>query len=103
MSVCLNKVQYLLELLSQACEKSIDFFIFHQANSNLIDYILKKLKIPLNRTYNNVEEIGNTGSASIGIALSEANQSGLIKSNSYLLLAGVGAGFNFGANLWKIE
>ncbi|MEP6951051.1 MAG: ketoacyl-ACP synthase III [Ginsengibacter sp.] len=81
----------------------IDFFIFHQANNNLIDYILKKLKIPLNRTYNNVEEIGNTGSASIGIALSEANQSGLIKGNSYLLLAGVGAGFNFGANLWKME
>ena len=81
----------------------IDFVIFHQANNNLINYILKKLKIPGNRTYNNVEEIGNTGSASIGIALSEANQLGLIKSNSYLLLAGVGAGFNFGANLWKIE
>ncbi len=81
----------------------IDFVVFHQANNNLINYILKKLKIPVNRTYNNVEEIGNTGAASIGIALSEAYQSGLIKSNSYLLLAGVGAGFNFGANLWKIE
>ena len=81
----------------------VDFIIFHQANNNLINYILKKLKIPVNKTYNNVEEIGNTGSASIGIALSEAFQSGLIKSNSYLLLAGVGAGFNFGANLWKMQ
>lgn len=80
----------------------IDFFVFHQANNNLINYILKKLKIPEDRTYNNVEEIGNTGAASIGIALSEAYQLGLIKSDSYLLLAGVGAGFNFGANLWKI-
>jgi 3-oxoacyl-[acyl-carrier-protein] synthase-3 len=81
----------------------IDFIIFHQANSNLINYILKKLKIPADRTYNNVEEIGNTGSASIGIALSEACELGLIKPYSYLLLAGVGAGFNFGANLWRVE
>jgi 3-oxoacyl-[acyl-carrier-protein] synthase-3 len=81
----------------------IDFFIFHQANGFLIDYILGKLKIPRNKTYTNVEEIGNTGSASIGIALSEAYLKGLIKSGSLLMMAGVGAGYNFGANLWKIQ
>jgi 3-oxoacyl-[acyl-carrier-protein] synthase-3 len=81
----------------------IDFFIFHQANSNLINYVLKKLKIPEGRSFNNVEEIGNTGSASIGIALSEANDLGLIKSDTYLVIAGVGAGFNFGASLWKMQ
>lgn len=81
----------------------IDFFVFHQANNNLISYILKKLKIPEDRTRNNVEEIGNTGSASIGLALSEAYDSNLIKANSYLALAGVGAGFNFGASLWRIQ
>lgn len=81
----------------------VDFVVFHQANNNLINYILKKLKIPEDRTFNNVEEIGNTGSASIGIALSEAFNSGKVKHDSYLLLAGVGAGFNFGANLWKID
>ena len=81
----------------------IDFFIFHQANSFLIDYVLKKLKIPLNKTYMNVEEIGNTGSASIGIALSEAYEQGLIKNNSNIVLAGVGAGFNFGACIFKIQ
>jgi len=81
----------------------IDFVVFHQANNNLINYILKKLKIPEERTFNNVEEIGNTGSASIGIALSEAFNSGKVRHDSYLLLAGVGAGFNFGANIWKID
>lgn len=81
--------------------EDIDFFIFHQANSFLINYILGKLKIPKDKTYTNVEEIGNTGSASIGIALSEAYSKGLIKRDSTLLIAGVGAGFNFGANLWK--
>lgn len=83
--------------------EDVDFFIFHQANNLLINYILGKLKIPKDKTYTNVEEIGNTGAASIGIALSEAYSQGLIKSNSTILIAGVGAGFNFGANLWKIS
>jgi 3-oxoacyl-[acyl-carrier-protein] synthase-3 len=80
----------------------IDFFIFHQANGFLIDYILKKLKISREKTFTNVEEIGNTGSASVGIALSEAYSKGLIKSGDIIMLAGVGAGFNFGASLWKV-
>jgi len=80
----------------------IDFFIFHQANGFLIDYLMKKMKVPLYKTYTNVEEIGNTGSASIGIALSEAYSNGLIKKGSNLVIAGVGAGFNFGACLFKV-
>ena len=60
------------------------------------------MKIPLTKTYTNVEEIGNTGSASIGIALSEAFEKGLIKSGDNLVIAGVGAGFNFGACLFKM-
>lgn len=80
----------------------IDFIIFHQANGFLIDYLMKKMKVPLNKTYTNVEEIGNTGSASIGIALSEAYSKGLIKKGSNLVIAGVGAGFNFGACLFKV-
>jgi 3-oxoacyl-[acyl-carrier-protein] synthase-3 len=79
----------------------IDFCIFHQANLNLIQYIMTKLKISLDKTYTNVEEIGNTGSASVGIALSEAMQLGKIKPGQIVLFAGVGAGFNFGASIWK--
>ncbi len=81
----------------------VDFFIFHQANGFLIDYVMKKMKVPLHKTYTNVEEIGNTGSASIGIALSEALSKGLIKSKNNLVIAGLGAGFNFGACLFKMQ
>jgi 3-oxoacyl-[acyl-carrier-protein] synthase-3 len=94
-------------VIKDVCKKAdlqvedIDFCVFHQANLNLIQYVMKKLKIPSEKTYTNVEEIGNTGSASIGIALSEAVDKGLIGSGSNVLLAGVGAGFNFGANIWK--
>jgi 3-oxoacyl-[acyl-carrier-protein] synthase-3 len=82
--------------------EDIEFFIFHQANLNLIHYVMAKLKVPKLKTYTNVEEIGNTGSASVGIALSEAFEKGLIQKGSCLMLAGVGAGFNFGASIWKI-
>ncbi len=94
-------------VIKDVCKKAdlnvedIDFCIFHQANLNLIQYVMGKLKIPIEKTYTNVEEIGNTGSASIGIALSEAMDKGLIKKGNYVLLAGVGAGFNFGASIWK--
>jgi 3-oxoacyl-[acyl-carrier-protein] synthase-3 len=94
-------------VIKEACKKAelkveeIDFCIFHQANLNLIQYVMAKLKMSADKTYTNVEEIGNTGSASIGIALSEAMEKGLIKKGSNVLLAGVGAGFNFGASIWK--
>ena len=90
----------------QAAGKSIsdvNFIVFHQANNNLIDYLMKKLRIDEDKTFKNVEEIGNTGAASIGIAFSEAIKASLIKKDDYLVLAGVGAGFNFGANLWKMQ
>lgn len=82
--------------------ENVDFCIFHQANLNLIEYVMAKLRIPQHKTYTNVQEIGNTGSASIAIALSEAVEKNLIKQGDLLLIAGVGAGFNFGANLWRM-
>lgn len=97
----LPKVIKDLFLKSDLKIEEIDFCIFHQANLNLIQYIMAKLKIPLDKTYTNVEEIGNTGSASIGIALSEAIELGKVKSGQKILLAGVGAGFNFGASIWQ--
>jgi 3-oxoacyl-[acyl-carrier-protein] synthase-3 len=102
----ITNVPYVMKELchnSHIAMKDVDFFIFHQANKVLIDYIMDKHRIPHEKTYTNVEEIGNTGAASIGIALDEAMRKGLIKSGSLLMLAGVGAGFNFGANLWKIQ
>jgi len=102
----ITNVPYVMKELchsSKIAMKDVDFFIFHQANKVLIDYIMDKHRIPREKTYTNVEEIGNTGAASIGIALDEAFKKGLIKSGSLLMLAGVGAGFNFGANLWRVQ
>jgi 3-oxoacyl-[acyl-carrier-protein] synthase-3 len=81
--------------------KDVDFMVLHQANLRLIEYIVRKMGLSLDRTYTNVQEIGNTGSASLAIALSEAVRKGLVPQGGLVMLAAVGAGFNFGANLWR--
>lgn len=84
-----------------ATPKDLDFIVFHQANYRLIEYIMRKMGLESSKTYTNVCEIGNTGAASIAIALSEAVGKGLIKEGQLTALAAVGAGFNFAASVWR--
>lgn len=81
--------------------KAVDFFVFHQANYNLIDYVVRKMGFDMSRTYANVQEIGNAGAASVAIALSEAVSLGHLKPEMLVVFAAVGAGFNFGASVWR--
>ena len=100
-------ITHLPKVIRKACEKSqisltdVDFLIFHQANLNMIEYVVRKLGFDMSKTYTNVQEIGNTGSASVGIALSECVSKSLIKDGQIVVMAAVGAGFNFGASIWR--
>ena len=100
-------ITFLPVVTRNACKKAgipvadIDFFLFHQANLNLVNYVVQKMGSPLSKTYTNVGEIGNTGSASLAIVLSEAVQKKRIKHGDSVLLAAVGAGFSFGASVWR--
>lgn len=76
-----------------------DFFIFHQANLNLIQFIMGRMKQPMEKTFTNVAEIGNTADASLAIALYEAVVQQLIKRDQLVVVSGVGAGFTFGATV----
>jgi 3-oxoacyl-[acyl-carrier-protein] synthase-3 len=100
-------ITHLPKVIRRACEKSaispseVDFLIFHQANFKMIEYIVKKMGYGMSKTFTNVEEIGNTGAASVGIALSEAVSKNCLKEGQLIVLAAVGAGFNFGASVWR--
>ncbi len=100
-------ITHLPPTIRRACSKAgidpkgLDFLVFHQANFRLIEYIMKKMGFDPSLTYTNVEEIGNTGAASLPIALSEAVAKGHIKSGDHVALAAVGAGFNFAASVWR--
>jgi 3-oxoacyl-[acyl-carrier-protein] synthase-3 len=75
----------------------VDFFVFHQANQNLIQFIMGRMKQPLEKTLINVDEIGNTADASLVIALHDAVSANKIKRGDLVVISGVGAGFTFGA------
>lgn len=100
-------ITHLPTTIKRACQKagiearSADFFIFHQANLKLIEYLVRKLGRDMESTYTNVERIGNSGAASVPIALSEAVQYGKMKAGDNVVIAAVGAGFNFGASVWR--
>lgn len=86
---------------TQTTLEEIDLCIFHQANLYIIQYVMSNLKLPMDKTFTNVEEVGNTGSASVGIALSQAMASGKLKPGQTIMFIGIGAGFNFGVSIWK--
>jgi 3-oxoacyl-[acyl-carrier-protein] synthase-3 len=79
----------------------VDFFIFHQANLNLINFLMGKLKLPLDKTHANVERFGNTAEASMAMALAEAVELKKIKHGDIVVISGVGAGFTYGASVMK--
>lgn len=77
----------------------IDLLIPHQANLRIIQAIAKRLNLPEEKVYVNIQKYGNTSSASIPIALDEANREGRIKDGDLLLFNAFGAGLTWGAAL----
>jgi 3-oxoacyl-[acyl-carrier-protein] synthase-3 len=79
--------------------KDIDLLVSHQANFRIIDAIAKRLNLPPEKVFMNIERYGNTSSASIPIALDEANRQHRIRKNDLVLLDAFGAGLTWGAAL----
>ena len=77
----------------------ISLLIPHQANRRIIDATAKRLGIGPDRLFTNLHRYGNTSSASIPIALDEANRQGIIKPGSKLLMVAFGGGFTYGSAL----
>jgi len=71
----------------------------HQANARIVCAASKRLQIPLEKFYLNIEEYANTSSASIPIALDEMNRSGLLKKGDLILTVGFGGGLTYGGNI----
>ena len=90
-------------LIKNNLEKNeIDYFIFHQANSFMLNYLRKKIKIPKEKFYNNLEFSGNTVSSTIPIAIKLSQKEGKIKKGDKVMLVGFGVGLSWGATILKI-
>jgi 3-oxoacyl-[acyl-carrier-protein] synthase-3 len=82
-------------------QKEIDLFVFHQANRFMINFLRKQLKIDSERFFVFMENVGNTVSSTIPIALYEAQKQDVLKGN--ILLAGFGVGYSWGATVLKLN
>lgn len=87
-------------------QEDIDLFIFHQANSYMLEFLRKKIKIDKEKFFVNMEEIGNTVSNSIPIALADAKSQNILpfvgNKGGYILLTGFGVGYSWAGCILKL-
>lgn len=80
-------------------ENEIKFYVLHQANRRIVEAVAKHLGEPVEKFPMNLQEYGNTSSASIPILLNELNQKKLLCPGDKIVIAGFGAGLTWGAGI----
>lgn len=75
--------------------ESVDVFLFHQANAYMLEFLRKKLKISKEKFYCCLENVGNTVSSTVPIALCHALQDGTLQDKKHVVLAGFGVGLSW--------
>lgn len=81
----------------------IDLWVPHQANRRIIEAAAERIGLPMERVACNIDEYGNTSTASIPLALEEAVRQGRLKAGDTVLMAGFGSGLTWGACLLEWE
>lgn len=79
--------------------EEVDLFVFHQASKFILSALRRKCKIPKEKFYEYYEEIGNTVSCSIPIALKQAELEGKLKIGHKVMLLGFGVGYTWGGTI----
>jgi 3-oxoacyl-[acyl-carrier-protein] synthase-3 len=106
-SVFVQAVRHVREVIAECLRANrlgvadVDLFIPHQANIRIIEAVSHALKIPAEKTFNNLHKYGNTAAASIPMCLHEAVVEGRIKEGALVLLVAFGTGFSWGASLLR--
>ncbi len=80
----------------------IDWIVPHQANLRILSHVAKKMGFDETKFYTNLQEYGNTSSATIPIALAEMKQKGVLKQGQKVILVGFGAGLAWGASYLQL-
>jgi 3-oxoacyl-[acyl-carrier-protein] synthase-3 len=85
-----------------ACDLSIDdlaMVVSHQMNARIIESAAKRLGLPSEKVFININEYGNTSAASVPIAFDDCARKGKIKRGDIVILVAFGAGLTWGANV----
>jgi 3-oxoacyl-[acyl-carrier-protein] synthase-3 len=98
-------VRYFMDAIKEAAEhnrvpeKDITWFIPHQANIRMFQYISQSMQIPFEKFYMTLHKYGNISSASCAIALDEAVRDGIILPQDLICLPVFGGGLTWGSAL----
>jgi 3-oxoacyl-[acyl-carrier-protein] synthase-3 len=100
-------VETMRRLVADAMEQcnlkteDVKLVVPHQVNSRIIESAVKKLDIPLERVYMNIDRYGNTSAASVPIALDEARKEGLVGSGDHVILVSFGGGLTWASMVMR--
>ncbi len=75
----------------------IKYYVLHQANKRIVEAVAKRIGEPAYKFPMNMQEYGNTSSASIPILLREMQEKNMLHPGDRLVLAGFGGGLTWGA------
>ena len=95
--MCVDK---LLEKGGMTLE-DVDWVVCHQANQRIIDASVRRLGVPAEKFYKNLDRYANTSAASIPLALDEMRESGMLVSGQRLIMVGFGGGLTWAGVMMK--
>ena len=73
----------------------VDWVVCHQANQRIIDASVRRLGVPAEKFYKNLDRYANTSAASIPLALAEMKENGRLKDGQRVILVGFGGGLTW--------
>ncbi len=93
-------VRAFADLVEKALEpygvEELGMVVPHQVNRRIVEAALQKLGIPMEKVFLNIDKYGNTGAASVGIALEEADRLGVLPKGKLVVIVAFGGGLTFG-------
>ena len=98
-------VQGMVSASESALKKSgktteqVDLLVPHQANLRIIEAVAKRVHVPMERVFVNVQRYGNMSSATVPVALCEALEEGRVRPGALLLMPGFGGGLTYSAHV----
>lgn len=81
--------------------EDLKYIISHQATARIIEYSMKKLKLPMDKTHINIDRYGNTSCASIPILMHELLTKRCFEKGDIVCFVGFGGGFSYGSALYQ--
>jgi len=80
----------------------LDWVCAHQANKRIVDQVVTRLEVPIEKVLMNIERVGNTSSASIPILLDQKMRDGTVRAGHTVLMCALGAGVSWGGAVVRV-